>query len=335
MQSDSRRIIITMGDPCGVGPEIIVKALAVDCNKDTKFLVIGNRYYFDNAQKITGCSVEYSVVDKPEFTAHVSFYQPLEWNGRYQLVGEYSVETGRQSYEYVRRAVGLCLEGFADAVVTAPICKAAWKLAGVDYPGHTELIGEICGEHNEVMLLAGGGLRVGLVTIHEAIAKLPQLITQDKIIRTVRIINADFKKRFGLSKPRFAVLGLNPHAGEKGHIGREEVDIINPALKKLVDEGIDVSGALPADTAFHRMLEGEFDVILAMFHDQGLAPLKTVAFDSGVNLTLGLPVIRSSVDHGTAFDLAGTGRANSLSLCEAIKYAVMMSRNQQEFLGCL
>ena len=329
--AEAEKIVVTMGDPAGVGPEIIVKAMAATNWEKVKFLIIGNRYYFDRAQEIIGCSLDYTIADRAEFITRITFFEPFPWRGGYQSLGTYSAETGRQSYEYVRLAVELCLCEEADAMVTAPICKAAWKLAGVDYPGHTELIGDLTGGYNEVMLLAGGGLRVGLVTIHEAVSKLSELITKERISRVIRTIDRDLKKRFALSKPRFAVLGLNPHAGEQGYIGSEEIEVINPALNELRNEGIDVSSALPADTAFHRMLSGEFDVVVAMYHDQGLAPLKTLAFDTGVNITLGLPVIRTSVDHGTAFDLAGSGMASQVSFVEAVNYAVNMVACQRVY----
>ena len=323
------RIVISMGDPAGVGPEIIVKALSGSKFSDTSFLVIGTEYYLKQALRITGVDLDYSVVEKPEFSDELSLFQPKKWNGDYEPFGSWSAQTGAHSLEFVKAGVELCINNKADAIVTAPICKSAWKEAGCSFPGHTELIGELCGNHNEVMMLMGGGLRVALVTTHEAIADLPEIITVDRICKVLKVIDNDLKSRFGVGSPRIAVLGLNPHAGEDGHIGREEIEVINPAIDIIRQQGIDASYALPADTAFYRMLKGEFDVILAMYHDQGLGPLKTVAFDSGVNVTLGLSVIRTSVDHGTAFNIAGKGEARFESMSAAICTAVSMVRNER------
>lgn len=325
------RVVISMGDPAGVGPEIIVKALAAKKYPEVSFLIVGSEYYLREAMRSTGMSIEYKLVKQPEFAADIELFAPLAWQGEYSRSGAWSAESGRQSLEYVRAGVEFCLSKLADAIVTAPISKAAWKMAGCEFPGHTELLGAMCGVRDEVMMLAGGGLRVGLVTIHEALKNLPELVTQEKVVKTIRIIDSDLKKRFGIDRPRFAVLGLNPHAGEEGHIGREEIEVINPAVMTVREEGIVASEALPADTAFYRMLNGEFDVILAMYHDQGLAPLKTVAFDTGVNITLGLPLIRTSVDHGTAFDIAGTGKAGSKSMTAAIEAAIDMVVNENLF----
>ena len=324
------RIVISMGDPAGVGPEVIVKALAEVNFSGTSFLIVGSQYYLDQAVEITGKKLKYSIVNNPEFTDDINIYEPIKWNGEYQASGSWSTQTGEQSLEYVKVGVNLCIEDKANAIVTAPICKSAWKEAGCQFPGHTELIGEMCGIHDEVMMLMGGGLRVALVTTHEPIEKLHDIITQERICKIINIINSDLKVRFGIPIPRIAVLGLNPHAGEDGHIGSEEIQVINPAVEIMRQQGINASYALPADTSFYRMLKGEFDVILAMYHDQGLGPLKTVAFDSGVNVTLGLPVIRTSVDHGTAFNIAGKGEAGAESMISAIDAAVNMVRCERE-----
>ena len=323
------RIVVSMGDPAGVGPEVIVKALNSSKFSGTSFLIIGTEYYLKQALRVTGIDLSYSVVEKPEFLGNLALYQPQKWSGNYEPFGRWSAQTGAHSLGFVKAGVELCINKKADAIVTAPICKSAWKEAGCVFPGHTELIGELCGNHNEVMMLMGGGLRVALVTTHEAIIDLPAIITEERICKILKIIDSDLRLRFGISSPRIAVLGLNPHAGEDGHIGSEELEVINPAVEIMRQQGIDASYALPADTAFYRMLRGEFDVVLAMYHDQGLGPLKTVAFDSGVNVTLGLPVIRTSVDHGTAFNIAGTGEAGFESMRAAIYTAVDMVKNER------
>ncbi len=320
-----------MGDPLGVGPEIIVKALnKLSVRRLASFLIIGNAYYLDKAIANSGKKFSYKQVDTPEFSKGITLYEPLKWNGILTAPGKWTKESGRQSLEYVKLATELCIAKKADAIVTCPICKAAWKAAGGNWPGHTELLAELTGSDDEVMMLAGGGLRVALATIHEPLVKVSKLITRERIRHTAKIILKDLKNRFGIKTPRLAILGLNPHAGEEGTIGREEVEIIQPAVKDLQRAKNAVTGPLPADTSFHRMLQGDFDAILAMYHDQGLGPLKTLAFDSGVNITLGLPIIRTSVDHGTAFDIAGKGFGKEDSLIQAIITAVEMSANNSK-----
>ncbi len=327
---DYMRIVISMGDPAGVGPEVIIKALAGKNYPDISFLIIGDKYYFEQALAGLGLELDYKVVTEPEFkSAGITLFQPELWAGAYDPVGKWSEQTGLHSLGYVRAGVELCLQHKAEALVTAPICKSAWKAAGCEFPGHTELIGEMCGVHDEVMMLVGGGLRVALVTTHAPISSLSEMITTGRVLKVLKILSGDLQRRFAVSSPHIAVLGLNPHAGEDGHIGTEELTSINPAVAAARKEGIDASWALPADTAFYRMLHGEFDAILAMYHDQGLGPLKTLAFDSGVNITLGLPVIRTSVDHGTAFDIAGTGKASGASMVSAIEAAISMAKNEQ------
>jgi 4-hydroxythreonine-4-phosphate dehydrogenase len=228
-------------------------------------------------------------------------------------------------------ATHLCKEGLADAIVTGPICKEAISKAGCKYPGHTEFIADLTGSEKVVMMLTGGGLRVALVTTHVAISTLPQLVTRGEVYATIEVTYKEMQKNFGIKKPRIAILGLNPHAGENGMLGNEEKRHIIPAMKEASRRKMPTIGPIPADTAFHRMLNGEFDAIIAMYHDQGLGPLKTVAFDDGVNITLGMPIIRTSVDHGTAFDIAGKGIAKPDSLKEAIKSAIDMARHRAKY----
>ena len=325
--SQRPRIALTLGDPLGIGPEIICKALAdVALMEAARILIIGEPHYLRLACAATGLRPHYEERAAPEFADTPGIYNPCEWVGDYPAPGAWTAESGRQSLEYVKFAACLCLAHTADALVTCAISKAAWKAAGGNWPGHTELLGELCGGEREVMMLAGGGLRVALATIHEPLARVPGLLSRGRIVDTAQILADDLRRRFGLARPRIAVLGLNPHAGEDGHIGREEIDHIAPAVRELCAQGINATGPLPADTAFHRMLQGEFNAILAMYHDQGLAPLKTLAFDSGVNITLGLRLIRTSVDHGTAFDIAGSGRASAESLRQALLTAADMCR---------
>jgi 4-hydroxythreonine-4-phosphate dehydrogenase len=214
-------------------------------------------------------------------------------------------------------------------MVTAPISKQLMGQAGFAFPGHTELLAEIAGSGDPVMLLVGGSLRVALATIHLALRDVPAQITRPHLERTLAVVNADLRRRFAIAQPRIAVCGLNPHAGEGGRFGDEEAREIAPAVAAARASGIDAEGPLSADSLFHLAAQGRFDAVLAMYHDQGLGPLKLHAFGHAVNVTLGLPLIRTSVDHGTAFDIAGQGRADAGSMEEAIRLAAELARNQR------
>jgi 4-hydroxythreonine-4-phosphate dehydrogenase len=213
-------------------------------------------------------------------------------------------------------------------LVTAPINKEAMNRAGHDYPGHTELLAELTGSRDFVMMLAGDRLRVTLVTIHEALADVPRLITRERVLSTIRITHHDLHRYFR-PNPRIAVLALNPHCGEGGMFGREDQLIIRPAVEAARAEGVDATGPLSADTLFHFAVQGDYDAVVCMYHDQGLIPLKLLHFDDGVNVTLGLPIIRTSVDHGTAYNLAGSGAASEQSMVAAIRMAAAMARTKQ------
>jgi 4-hydroxythreonine-4-phosphate dehydrogenase len=364
-------IALTMGDPCGVGPEIIVKALrspelAGIC---TPF-VIGDRPALERALAVCGSPLNVRQITAPEEAPSaprdtiplLALSQLPESDIRY---GRPTAASGEAVYRYICSAARFCLEGRAAAMATAPISKEAMNRAGHDYPGHTELLAELCGSDDFVMMLAGDVLRVSLVTIHEALADIPRLITFEQVLKTIRITAAGVARLTGTTDPRLAVLALNPHCGEGGMFGGEEREIIAPAIQAARAEGIDAVGPLPADTLFHFILKnhaesnlaaeagGEegatqvyepihreapddsnelvrsksaplYDGVVAMYHDQGLIPLKMLHFDDGVNITLGLPIIRTSVDHGTAYDLAGTGRASEKSMLAAIRMAVQM-----------
>ncbi|MDP2806922.1 MAG: 4-hydroxythreonine-4-phosphate dehydrogenase PdxA, partial [bacterium] len=216
-------------------------------------------------------------------------------------------------------------DGSVAAMATAPISKEAMHRAGHDYPGHTELLAELCGTNDYVMMLAGDVLRVSLVTIHEALKDVPGLVSFDRILKTIRVTESGVRRLTGIPQPRLAVLALNPHCGESGMFGNEERDIIGPAIQAAQAEGIAAVGPLSADTLFHFAQQGTYDGVVAMYHDQGLIPLKMLHFDDAVNVTLGLPIIRTSVDHGTAYDLAGTGTASESSLLAAIRMAAGMA----------
>jgi 4-hydroxythreonine-4-phosphate dehydrogenase len=223
----------------------------------------------------------------------------------------------------------MALAGEVDAVVTAPISKEAAQKAGLRFPGHTEFLAHLTGTKDFAMMLGGEKLKVVLVTIHQALADVPKLLTGKKILKTIRVTDRAFKTYFGVKRPRIAVCGLNPHAGEAGLFGMEEKKIIAPAVKRAKALGIEVTGPLPADTVFYRAArKGAFDCVVCMYHDQGLGPMKLLHFDDGVNVTLGLPIIRTSVDHGTAYDIAWKGKASATSLIAAILCAADMARKK-------
>lgn len=326
-------IAITMGDPSGIGPEIIVKALH---NREILEMclpvVIGDNLAIERAIKICGSEIKISPISTIEdaresSTDTVSLLAVSALNEKDMLYGTPSKAAGDAVYRYICAAAELCLSNSVNAMVTAPINKEAMHRAGHDYPGHTELLAELCHTDDFVMMLAGDILRVGLVTIHEALSDVPGLVTLDKVLKTIRITAEAVAKLTEKANPKIAVLALNPHCGEGGKFGKEDVNVIEPAISCAIKEGIDAVGPLSADTLFYFAAQGLYDGVVAMYHDQGLIPLKMLHFDDAVNITLGLPIIRTSVDHGTAYNLAGSGKASEKSLLAAIKMAVEMSRN--------
>jgi 4-hydroxythreonine-4-phosphate dehydrogenase len=234
-----------------------------------------------------------------------------------------TAEGGRACVSYIKRAVELVISKQVDAIVTAPISKEALKMAGLKWPGHTEMLADLTRTKDYAMMLIGEHLRVILVTIHTALKNVPDLITKQKILKTIRLAKKACNM-LGIKNPIIAVAGLNPHAGEAGIFGDEEIKKIIPAVKEAVKEGIPVSGPYPPDTVFHKAYKGNIDIVVCMYHDQGLIPLKMIAFDKGVNVTVGLPFIRTSPDHGTAYDIAWKGIANPSSMIEAIKLAARL-----------
>lgn len=311
-------IAITMGDPAGVGPEITLKALNDPrVRRMANPIVIGDSGLLDMLAK--------KLKLKPPAEGVVVSVSGLDL--KKLKPGKASKVSGEASVSYIEEAVYMAAIGDADALVTCPISKAAAKLAGFKFPGHTEFIAHLTGTEDFAMMLGGTGLKVVLVTIHEAIKDVPKLITKEAVLKTIRITDASFKRYFGLKRPRIAVCGLNPHAGEAGMFGDEERKVIEPAIKEARRKGIDAIGPLPSDTVFYRTVKKkEFDCVIAMYHDQGLGPLKLMHFEDGVNATLGLPVIRTSVDHGTAYDIAWKGKATHESLVSAIRMAVDMAK---------
>ena len=242
------------------------------------------------------------------------------------IPGKLDAANGRYVLAILDRAVRGCLEGEYDAIVTAPVQKSVINDAGIAFTGHTEYLAEKARAPHVVMMLVGGGLRVALATTHLALAEVPKAINRKSLLQTLRVLDSDLRKRFRIAQPRILVSGLNPHSGESGHLGREDIEVIAPAIAEAVAAGIAASGPIPADTLFVPERLKNADCALAMYHDQGLPVLKYASFGRGVNVTLGLPFVRTSVDHGTALDLAGTGKADPGSLIEALTLAIELAQ---------
>jgi len=304
---------ITMGDPNGIGPEIVVKSVLSDevlsiCSP----VIYGSESVLRKAELACGLTIDCEIRDEGKF------------DNLKIKPGAVDKIAGESSLFFIREAVQDAMGKKIVAVVTAPISKESTHLAGSIYPGHTEMLKDLTDADNAVMLFEGGPFKVALVTIHNALSEVPGLITKEKVLSTICICDKDLREKYGIVEPRISVCGLNPHAGEAGAFGNEEINEIIPALEVAVSKGINVTGPLPADTLFYRAQRGEWDLVLAMYHDQGLIPFKMLAFDTGVNVTLGLPVVRTSPDHGTAFDIAWKGIAKPTSMIEAIKAAVRL-----------
>lgn len=327
--SDKPVIAITMGDPGGVGPEIVLKAINSNVVSNLCHpVIIGDMGVMTEARHCLPITMHLplkTVSEPDDDTGHLAAVIDMANVAPDDLtVGKAGAYAGHASVEYIKKAVELAQAGKVAAVVTAPINKETLKMAGYGYPGHTELLAELTGTTDFGMMLVGGGLRVILVTIHTSLASVPSMITREKVLGTIRLARRACDM-LGLTAPRIAVAGLNPHAGEHGLFGDEEGRHIIPACEEARAEGMKVTGPVPPDTLFHKARRGDFDIVVAMYHDQGLIPLKMLAFGSAVNVTVGLPIIRTSVDHGTAYDIAGKGIANPDSLIQAVKLAAEMA----------
>jgi len=323
------RIGITMGDPAGVGPEVVMKALAHAATYETaRPLVIGDARRLSQAAAIARLALDVRAVAEPE--------QARFEHGTVDCIdlglvpadlpfGKLSAVAGEAAYRYIERAVTLARERRIDAICTAPLNKEALNAAGHRYPGHTELLAELTGTREVSLLLLAPKLRVIHVTTHIGLLDAIEKIDAGLVERTIQR-GRDLLLRAGIADPRIAVCGINPHAGEGGLFGRgEEEAKIVPAIAACTARGWRVEGPLPADTLFFRAMRDDFDLVVAMYHDQGHGPVKAVAFDLGVNVTAGLPVVRTSVDHGTAFDIAGTGKADERSMLEALRQAALLA----------
>ena len=327
-------IAVTLGDPAGIGPEITLMAWSRrEAQGLSPFMVIGDPALFDSLSLKLGLDISVQAVSAPEQAIAVFPdalpVLPLE-NPVKALPGRPDGANAAAIIESIETAVALARAGRVSCIATNPIAKHVLYGAGFRHPGHTEFLASLAAEPGEapprpVMLLWSDSLAVVPVTIHIPLADVPQALTTALIVSTARIVAADLHSRFGIAKPRLALAGLNPHAGESGAIGREDIDVVAPAVAQLRLEGIDATGPLPADTMFHTRARAGYDAALCMYHDQALIPIKTIAFDDGVNVTLGLPFIRVSPDHGTAFDIAGRGVARPDSLIAALKLGAKLA----------
>jgi 4-hydroxythreonine-4-phosphate dehydrogenase len=330
-----RPLALTQGDPAGIGPDITLAAWAA--RRETglpPFLFIGDAGVLAARAALLGLDVPIKEAT-PENAASI-FDDALPVlsipAGIDVAVGEPHVATAPATIHSIETGVALCLAGRASAVVSNPIAKSVLYQSGFPFPGHTEFLADLAmkakgGRLLPVMMLAGPKLRAIPVTIHIPLKDVPTALTEDLIVETCRVTNHDLKTRFGIERPRIAVAGLNPHAGEDGAIGIEDQEIIHPAIVRLREEGLHVFGPLPADTMFHDEARSRYDVAICMYHDQALIPAKALGFDTSVNVTLGLPFIRTSPDHGTAFGIAGQGIARETSLVEALKLAAQLAAN--------
>ena len=323
------RIGITIGDPSGIGPEIVLKAVADD---EVRALcvpvIVGDATELKRQARELGLASDFPILqvahsdlarlDGPIILDTNCLDEQVKW-------GALSAASGRAAIAAIESCVRLCLAGRLDAMTTAPINKESLKLASSPFPGHTEMLTALCGASQSLMCFVAGNLRVFLLTVHCSLADAIKAITTERVASALELADSELR-RLGIAQPRIAVAGLNPHAGEHGLFGSEEARHIEPAIKQCRSKGIDATGPFPADTLFLRAFKGEFDAVAACYHDQGLVAVKCLAFGQAVNVTLGLPIIRTSVDHGTAFDIAGQGVADHRSLVEAIKVAVGLVR---------
>ncbi|MDP1609982.1 MAG: 4-hydroxythreonine-4-phosphate dehydrogenase PdxA [Sulfuritalea sp.] len=306
-------IAVTSGEPAGIGPDLCLRL--AERQWPARLVVLGDRDLL--AARAAQLGLDAGRIE----IRHI----PLQESA---LAGRLDAANARYVLDILDAALAGCVSGEYAAMVTAPVHKGVINDAGISFSGHTEYLAQHTATPRVVMMLAGAGLRVALATTHLALKDVPAAITKSELETTIRILHADMQAKFGIAHPRILVAGLNPHAGEGGHMGREEIQVIAPVLDKLRKEGMNLVGPLPADTLFTNNVLAGSDAQLAMYHDQGLAVLKYAAFDEGINVTLGLPIIRTSVDHGTALDLAGTGKASPTSLFAAIDAAIDMAQRR-------
>lgn len=335
MSSEATRpiVAITMGDPAGIGPEVIVKALAQpEIYAECRPLVVGDAGCLARESQRLGLPLTVrpvrAVAEALFQPGIVDVYQATDLDLSQILPGRVDARAGAAAVQAVQVATRLALAGAVQAICTAPLNKEAMHLAGYPYPGHTEMLGALTGAREYTMLLVADRLRVVHVSTHVSLRQAIERVKKDRVLRTIRLAHQAATEYLGIAEPHIGVAGLNPHAGESRLFGDEDADEIAPAVAAAQAEGLRVSGPWPGDTLFPRAARGEFDIVVAMYHDQGHIPVKMLGFDRGVNVTIGLPIIRTSVDHGTAFDIAGQGRASPTSLIEAIRMAAQIARRR-------
>ena len=326
-----KSFVLTLGEPAGIGPDCVLLAFQAQPEIFHNIVVIGKRGWLTSRAKVLGLSIPVLDCDA-SFARDVTkdalwVYDPTDDEMRTVIAGKPSVEEAESVIQCIRVAAKMCMAKQAAGLITAPIEKAVLKDAGFAFPGHTEFLADIAGVERVVMMLASQMVRIALLTTHEAIKDVPSLLNQADTITNIRITYQTMQQQMGIPNPRLALCGLNPHAGEQGHFGREEIDILAPALKVLAEQGIEVDGPLPADTLFSADMRQHYDAIVCCYHDQGLIPIKALSFGDTVNVTLGLPFIRTSVDHGTALNRAGTGNISYTSLIAAIEMAQSQYRS--------
>jgi 4-hydroxythreonine-4-phosphate dehydrogenase len=326
-------LALSLGDPAGVGPEIVVKAWNELRKGGPPFVVVGDHQALASAsggggsilQKVAGPAQAADIFPDALPVIDLPLKSPV-------VAGQPSKAAAPAIIQWIETSVGLALSGAVGGVVTAPIAKAPLYAAGFKFPGHTEFLGELTasarykGARGPVMMLTAGDLRVALVTVHTPLAEVPGQLTTEVIVNVGLVTAQALKRDFGIARPRLAIAGLNPHAGEDGGIGREEIEIVAPAVKALAERGVEVTGPHPADSLFPAEMRARYDAAVCLYHDQALIPVKMLDFWGGVNVTLGLPIVRTSPDHGTAFDIAGRGLARPDSLIAAIRVADRMAR---------
>jgi len=319
-----RRIVITPGDPAGIGPDITLAIAALDF--DCQLIVIADKNCLAERALQLGLDVQLIEFDPTQQQTHRAGKLPVHHIDlpSSTVAGKNDPQHAPAILKSLTLAANGCLDKTFDAMVTGPVNKRLINDAGIRFSGHTEFLAQLTETEHVVMMLQADSLRVALATTHLPLNQVSAAIGYDSLITTTKIIDSDLRTRFAITSPRIAITGLNPHAGEGGYLGYEEIEIILPAIKSLQDIGLAVEGPFPADTVFTPKILNQYDVVLAMYHDQGLPVLKFAGFGKAVNITLGMPIIRTSVDHGTAYDLAGTGNAESASLQQAILSALEM-----------
>ena len=328
-----RPVAVTMGDPAGIGPEVIARTFTEKgFQNENRAFVVGDARIMQRAVELMGLSLGVNKIERLEEAlfepGSVDVLQVGDLPGDLPF-GELDARAGAAAFEYVRRATGLALEGSVGAVATAPLNKEAMHMGGYEYPGHTEILAELTGTKDFAMMLRTEALRVIHVSTHVSLREAIDRVSKERVLTVIHLARETLAK-VGVDEPKIAVAGLNPHAGENGLFGDEDAECIAPAIVEAREEGIDASGPHPPDTVFAKARTGEFDIVVVQYHDQGHIPIKLMGFEGGVNVTVGLPFFRTSVDHGTAFDIAGTGRADHSSMRTAIELARDLALSENE-----